>query len=223
MPGRRVVVFGPAYLDRLLRVDRPLIDPALGPPLDQSVDGVCEFGTGPTLDLIDPSGYTIAVNLPAGWPGPTGRIRWKRPIRKGLRDPRFVRGLSWQDDLGGMGAGYAAALNGRLHGALGLESDPTSRAVSRKLDEYSVDHHPIRVPDAPADWTLLVTSGPYGDKLPIGFRGCHARLTRDAAPHRGLTRGAICASWLRCRTIWRRRCCWRRRQRRGSSHRRCGT
>ena len=28
-----------------------------------------------------------------------------------------------------------------------------------------------------ADWTLLVTSGEYGDKLPIGFRGCHMRLT----------------------------------------------
>jgi sugar/nucleoside kinase (ribokinase family) len=180
MPGRRVVVFGPAYLDRVLRVDRPLIDPALGPPLDQSVDGVCEFGTSPTLDLIDPSGYTIAIDLPADWPGPRGKIRWKRPIRKGLRGPQFVRGLSWQDDLGGMGAGYAAALNGRLYSALGPETDPTSQAISRKLDEYGVDHHPIRVPGTPADWTLLVTSGPYGDKLPIGFRGCHARLTRES-------------------------------------------
>jgi ribokinase len=29
------------------------------------------------------------------------------------------------------------------------------------------------VPDHPADWTLLITSGGFGDKLPIGFRGCH--------------------------------------------------
>src|SRR5206468_2000363 len=26
------------------------------------------------------------------------------------------------------------------------------------------------------DWTLLVTSAEFGDKLPIGFRGCHAAL-----------------------------------------------
>jgi sugar/nucleoside kinase (ribokinase family) len=180
MAGRRVEVFGPAYLDRVLHVDRPLIDPAFGPPLDQSVDGVCEFGPDLTLDLIDPSGYTIAIDLPADWPGPRGTIRWKWPIRKGLRGPRFVRGLSWQDDLGGMGAGYAAALSGRLYSALGPETDPTSQLIARKLVEYGVDHQPIRVLDSPADWTLLVTSGPYGDKLPIGFRGCHARLTRES-------------------------------------------
>jgi sugar/nucleoside kinase (ribokinase family) len=174
---RRVVVFGPAYLDRVLRVDRPLVDPALGPPLDQSVDGVCEFGTNPTLDLVDPSGYTIAIDLPAGWPGPKGVIRWERPIREGLHGPRFVEGLCWQDDLGGMGAGYAAALNGRLYSAQGQEIDSISQTIARKLVGYGVDHHPIRVADRPTDWTLLVTSGPYGDKLPIGFRGCHARLT----------------------------------------------
>ncbi|MGP0067862.1 MAG: PfkB family carbohydrate kinase [Isosphaeraceae bacterium] len=180
MTGRRVEVFGPAYLDRVLRVDRPLIDPIYGSPLDQSVDGVREFGPDGTLDLIDPSGYTISIDLPADWPGPTGTIRWNRPIREGLRGRRSVRCLSWQDDLGGMGAGYASALNGRLHSALGSEADPTSRAISRKLDEYGVEHIPIRVPDCPADWTLLVTSGEYGDKLPIGFRGCHARLTPES-------------------------------------------
>ena len=34
-----------------------------------------------------------------------------------------------------MGAGYASALKGRLTSALGSETDPTSRVVSRKLVE----------------------------------------------------------------------------------------
>ena len=153
----------------------------LGPPIDQSVDGVWKFGTNPTLDLVDPSGYTIEVDLPGDWPGPTGEIQLARPIRKGLQGRRVVRGLSWQDDLGGMGAGYAAALNGTLYSVLGPESDPTSQVIARRLAEFGVDHHPIRVPDSPADWTLLITSGEFGDKLPIGFRGCHARLDAGIA------------------------------------------
>ena len=180
MTNRRVIVFGPAYLDRVLRVDRPLIDPALGPPLDQSVEGVCEFGMNPVLDLFDPLGYTISIDLPAGWPGPTGAIRLNGSIGKGLRDRRFVRGLAWNDDLGGMGAGYAAALGGQLYSALGPETDPRSQSILRKLVEYGLTHHPIRVNGATADWTLLVSSGPFGDKLPIGFRGCHASLTRES-------------------------------------------
>jgi hypothetical protein len=57
------MVFGPAYLDRVLHVDRPLVDPRLGrPPLDQSVDGQWKFGPG--LELVDPEGRTIAVELP---------------------------------------------------------------------------------------------------------------------------------------------------------------
>jgi ribokinase len=75
-----------------------------------------------------------------------------------------------------MGAGFAAALGGKLVSALGPEDDPTSRAVSERLAAAGVRHQPIRVPDCAADWTLLVTSGEFGDKLPIGFRGCHAAL-----------------------------------------------
>ncbi|HKI43281.1 MAG TPA: hypothetical protein VKA66_23585 [Mycobacterium sp.] len=44
MANRRVAVFGPAYLDRVLRVNRPLIDPSLGSPIDQSADGEWRFG-----------------------------------------------------------------------------------------------------------------------------------------------------------------------------------
>jgi ribokinase len=180
MANRRVVVFGPAYLDRVLRVDRPLVDPALGPPLDQSVEGVWKFGADGTLQVVDPAGDTIVIDPPAGWPGPIGRVQLANPLRDGLIGRRNVRGLAWQDDLGGMGAGYALALGGSLSSALGSESDPTSQAIAERLARSGITHHPIRVAGLPADWTLLITSGEFGDKLPIGFRGCHAALAPDS-------------------------------------------
>ncbi len=180
MTNRRVAVFGPAYLDRVLAVDGPLIDPSAGPPLDQSVEGAWTFGPENTLALIDPSGDTIAIELPADWPGPTGEIRLSRPICPSGCGRRHVNGLAWHDDLGGMGAGFAAALGGVLWSALGPLGDSMSQAIAGRLAQHGVTHRPLRVVDQPADWTLLVTSGPFGDKLPIGFRGCHERLDAES-------------------------------------------
>jgi sugar/nucleoside kinase (ribokinase family) len=173
MTDRRVEVFGPAYLDRVVHVDRPLLDPSLGPPFDQSTDGEWKFTSNRRIDVIDASGYTLEIELPDDWPGPTGEVRLPRPLREGAKGRRRLRGLAWHDDLGGMGAGYAAALHGILVCSLGAEGDPTSEAISRRLTEHGVAHSAIRVGDRPADWTLLITSGEFGDKLPIGFRGCH--------------------------------------------------
>ena len=171
---RSVVVFGPAYRDRMLRFDMPLTPPGFGPSLDGSVDGHVEPGEG--LTLVDPSGGTLRVDPPIGWPGPWGRIRLSRDLTPG-RGPwtREVRATGWQDDLGGMGPGYAAALGGELVCVLGNAEDPVSGAVASRLATHGIAAVPIRV-DCPADWTLLLTSGPHGDKLPIGFRGCHAGL-----------------------------------------------
>jgi sugar/nucleoside kinase (ribokinase family) len=173
MTARRVEVFGPAYLDRVLRVDRPLFDPSLGPPYDQSTDGTWKFTSARRIDVIDPSGYTLELELPDDWPGPTGEISLASRLRDGAVGKRRLRALEWHDDLGGMGAGYAAALHGTLFNVLGPEDDPTSRSVSQRLTALSIAHTVIRLPDHPADWTLLITSGEFGDKLPIGFRGCH--------------------------------------------------
>jgi len=180
MANRGVAVFGPAYLDRVLRVDRPLIDPALGSPIDQSVDGEWRFGADRSLLVRDPAGYTLEIELPGDWPGPTGAVQLARPIRAGVHGRRAVRGLTWQDDLGGMGPGYAVALCGTLYSALGAEPDPASQAISQRLARIGVIHHPIRVSDRQADWTLLISSGGFGDKLPIGFRGCHAALEPES-------------------------------------------
>lgn len=186
MRDRIVEVLGPAYLDRVLRVDGPILDASQGPPLDLGVDGEWEKQGGEGLELIAPDGFTIAITVPTDWPGPRGIVRLSRPPRVGALGRRAVVAIDWRDDLGGMGAGFAAALGGRLTSALGPETDPTSQAVARLLERYGVVHHPLRVPDHAADWTLLVSSGPFGDKFPVGFRGCHAAIGADALASRAI-------------------------------------
>jgi ribokinase len=177
--SRRITVYGPAYLDRVLRVDGPLVDPDLGPPLDQSVDGQSRFGGGGGLRVCDPSGFEIAAECPSDWPGPMGRIDLDRVLRTGATGRRSVRGISWRDDLGGMGAGFASALGGTLVSALGPEPDPTSLMISDLMKSARIAHRVIRVEGHSADWTLLLTSGGHGDKLAVGFRGCHAAIRPD--------------------------------------------
>jgi len=178
MASRRVEVFGPAYLDRVLRLDGPLVEGSSGPPIDQSSDGTWRFALASTgkIEVIDPAGSTLTIAVPDDWPGPTGEIRLTRTIPALAHARRSLRSLDWHDDLGGMGAGYAAALEGILSSALGPEDDPTSREISWRLSRLEISHRVIRVADHPADWTLLITSGEFGDKLPIGFRGCHAAV-----------------------------------------------
>lgn len=176
MSGRRVVVFGPAYLDRVLRVERALVPRGDGPPLDQSVEGEWKFGHGPIIEVVSPDGYALEIIPPPDWPGPRGAVLLRGSVREGLIGRWAVRANAWSEDLGGMGAGFAAALGGSLYSALGTPNDPTSRSISRLLARDGVAHEAIRLADQTADWTLLVTSGAFGDKLPIGFRGCHAAL-----------------------------------------------
>jgi ribokinase len=173
--NRRVTVFGPAYLDRVLHVDGPLVEPAQG-PIDQSVEGDWKFGPKNELALIDPGGSAIFIELPSDWPGPAGEIRLSRSVSQSASGKRRVRGKSWHDDLGGMGAGFATALHGELWSALGPVEDPMSEAIAQRIARFGITHRPLRVADQTADWTLLVSSGEFGDKLPIGFRGCHERL-----------------------------------------------
>lgn len=176
---RRTEVYGPAYLDRVLRIDRPLLAPGLGPPLDQSVEGRGEFTQSREdgLTLHDPNGPEIQIALPETWPGPWGVIRLNHGLSANPTAWKHaVQGVAWQDDLGGMGAGFAAAFGGRLVSALGPEEEPISRAVEALLVRAGIMHQALRVVGHTADWTLLVTSGAYGDKLPVGFRGCHASV-----------------------------------------------
>jgi ribokinase len=177
-----VVVVGPAYLDRVLRIANSLRggDSA---PIDLSVEGqlegVADSVTG-ELELVDAAGSRIVVAMPRDWPGPWGRIRLLRelgPVECAGGDARQVAATDWEDDLGGMGAGYAQALGGILVHALGEETDAISGRISAMLDAAGIrERRVIRIPGVCADWTLLVTSGRHGDKLPIGFRGCHSAI-----------------------------------------------
>lgn len=178
---RRTIVYGPAYLDRVLRVDRPLLGPREAGVLDGSAECLrVEIAAGPAVGLlvVHRRGRFLVRPLPDAWPGPSGTIITEPggPSDDPRPEPRPVSGLSWIDDLGGMGAGYARAFHGALISALGAINDPMSGRIAAMLAAEGVAHRPIRVPDRPADWTLLVTSGPHGDKLAIGFRGCHAAL-----------------------------------------------
>ncbi len=94
--SRRVEVFGPAYLDRVLRVDRPLFEPSLDPPFDQSTDGEWKFTAGRGIDVIDPSGYALEVEPPQ-------RLAGADRARSGFR-AGFERARG--------GGGDCAALNG---------------------------------------------------------------------------------------------------------------
>jgi ribokinase len=187
MNARRVLVFGPAYLDRVLRVDRPLIADEQAPPIDQSVEGEWKFADRGTIAVLSPDGSVIEIDPPPGWPGPWGEVRLRSSVPVGANRRHSVQGIGWLDDLGGMGAGYAASMDGSLHSALGPESDANSRAVSERLEHYRIDHHPIRVAGRTADWTLLITSGEFGDKLPVGFRGCHDAIDPEDLAHRAAT------------------------------------
>lgn len=178
----RVLVYGPAYLDRVLRVHGPLLDPALGGPLDRSVEGRLDYRGGARLLLLDPLNSVLDIELPPDWPGPSGLLRLSAPLAPSCLGHRQIQSRQWLDDLGGMGAGYASALLGTLVSALGPPDDPMTIAISQLLQNAEIPHQSVPIPHHAADWTLLVTSGPHGDKLPIGFRGCHAALTQLPSP-----------------------------------------
>ncbi len=166
---RKTLVFGPAYLDRVVRVDRPLIDPNVGGVVDRSSLGHWE--SVDSSRRIQVSGLPqgdLSIDLPDDWPGPSGLVRLEGETN--AKPSRALRCTAWQDDLGGMGAGYAKALGGKLCLVIGDESDPINAQVVQLLQASGIDHRPIVVPGRIGEWTLLISSGEFGDKLPIGFR-----------------------------------------------------
>ncbi len=186
-PAGSTLVLGPAYLDRVIRVDRPLLDPMLGlDPLDRSVDGDHrpDPGSEDFLRLVDPAGGGLTIGFPDDWPADPGAGTTigleRRVLGPGVRS---VQALMWADLLGGMGPGFAASLGGTLISALGSSDDLTSQIVAALLGQVRIAHEPVRIAGREADWTLLISSGPHGDKLAVGFRGCHSAWT-DFEPWR---------------------------------------
>ncbi|MFO0956362.1 MAG: hypothetical protein U0800_02715 [Isosphaeraceae bacterium] len=168
-----VAVYGPAYLDRVLMVDRPLRRDPRRPAIDRSAEAssVEPLGEFPSMLVLEDGTGRIRIDrLPMDWPGPTGRMRIAPPGLN-LDGDWGVEARAWHDDLGGMGAGYARALGGTLHPILGDLADPSTVAIERLLNDQAIRYQAVHGPGRSSDWTLLVSSGPHGDKLPLGFRG----------------------------------------------------
>ena len=222
---RRVQVFGPAYLDRVLRVDGPCSTRRSVPPGSERRRPLGVRARA--HDCVDPAGDVDRRRAPRRLAGPDrrGHALAAPPgsSDRGVLAAESVRGVSWHDDLGGMGAGFAAAPRGRAGRrprARGRPDQPGRRRTpGAGRDRPPADPGRRTIP--PTGRCSSPAAG-IGDKLPIGFRGCHAALRRRL-PDAGARRRATSASWRRCRTGWRPRPCAGRARPSGSSPRRCGT
>ncbi len=175
------LVFGPAYADLVLRVEAPLLPSGV---VDGSYEGR-PMGVSDRWSIRDESNATIEILAP-DWHSDSGanpsRIQVSgrfTPHVGGFR--REIRGHLVGRFLGGMGAGYARALGGRLVSALGRSHDEPDAIASFLVQALAVEgiaHSPLYVEGQNTDWTLLVSSGNHGDKLAIGFRGCHSGVSR---------------------------------------------
>lgn len=181
MARNRPTIFGPAYLDVVLTLDRPLL--AGGPVLDQSLpaarltprdDGV--------LEVVGPAGDRLVFQLPADQSEFAATCELCEPVLARTQPGRTVTGeypvANAVRQLGGMGAGYAKALGGLLRMPVG--DDAVGREVLQLLAIHEIDTVPALLPDCPSDTSLLLQS-PQGDKLAIGVRRAMTRwqVTRE--------------------------------------------
>jgi len=170
-----VLVYGPAYLDFVIRIDRPIASV----PIDLGSDGFLEVDSREHLAIESPNGSCLMVWGLRDQGMPKGRLRTLHDVLP-AQFSKTVQAVETVEDLGGMGAGFAAALGGRLVSALAGESDVFSARIRRLAKRCGIGHAPVIVAGHPqADSTFILSSGPFGDKLPIGLRGCHAGLTFD--------------------------------------------
>lgn len=184
------IVYGPAYLDRVVHVDRPL---APGRRLDGSMDGMLTLGES-SAHIEDRAGGVLSLRGLDLVGRPLGGVRVDGTIGLEPHHERTVDVVSDRDDLGGMGAGFASAFGGILVSALGPIGEPIGSRVAAMLTSQGIEHRPVRVPATTSDWSLIVSSGPFGDKLAIGFRGCHAGMPRFDATGEASCRLLIAAA-----------------------------
>jgi len=183
MARNRPTIFGPAYLDVVLTLDRPLL--AGGPVLDQSLpaarltprdDGV--------LEVVGPTGDRLVCLLPPDQAEFAASCELCEPVLARTQPGRIVTGeypvASAVRQLGGMGAGYAKALDGLLRMPIG--DDAVGREVLQLLAAHEIDAVPALLPDCPSDTSLLLQS-PQGDKLAIGVRQAMVRWQVTSEDH----------------------------------------
>ncbi|HEY3417826.1 MAG TPA: PfkB family carbohydrate kinase [Armatimonadota bacterium] len=176
-----ILVYGPAYLDLVLEIDRPLL---LGTLLDQSLPAAhITHAEGETLQVLGPTGDRLAFHLPPGC-GDAATYHLSEPVLARLQGEgteQIITGeypaVCVRRQLGGMGAGYAMALHGLLRSPIGLQRGRPEAVGAQVLEEfarYGIRHQPCLLPDCPSDTSLIILSA-RGDKLAIGLRQAMVR------------------------------------------------
>jgi sugar/nucleoside kinase (ribokinase family) len=175
----RYLIFGPAYLDLSVTIARPLLDDHTR-RIDQSLAATARTGADDGhLHVVSPHGDHLVCPLPAGESGASATYLLGEPILARVLSaahPPALTGVypvsSVTPMLGGMGAGYAAALQGILRMPLGGSvgrPDAVGHDVCARLSRLGIRHHPTLYDGWTSDSTLLLLT-PSGDKLAIGLR-----------------------------------------------------
>ncbi|MHB0939545.1 MAG: carbohydrate kinase family protein [Armatimonadota bacterium] len=180
MARNRPTIFGPAYLDVVFTLDRPLL--AGGPTLDQSLPAIRLIPRDDgVLEVVGPTGDRLVFVLPPDQAEFAATCELCEPVLARTQPGRMVTGeypvASAVRQLGGMGAGYAKALGGLLRMPVG--DDAVGREILQLLAQHEIDAVPALLPDCSSDTSLLLQS-PQGDKLAIGVRQAMIRWQAGA-------------------------------------------
>ncbi|MHB9024328.1 MAG: carbohydrate kinase family protein [Armatimonadota bacterium] len=183
-PESQILVYGPAYIDLVLEIDRPLL-PAPDVLLDQSLPAARIVpGDAGTLRVLGPTGDHLVFHLSPEQTGEAATYHLSEPVLARLQGEgtgQIITGeypdACMRRQLGGMGAGYARALNGLLRAPIGLrrgKPDTVGCQVLQELARYEIRHQPCFLPDCPSDTSLIILTT-RGDKLAIGLRQAMVR------------------------------------------------
>jgi sugar/nucleoside kinase (ribokinase family) len=182
-PAVNVQVVGPAYLDDVVDVEGALcLDGRTRIDYSRTEARRSRLAEpGACLLIESPGGDSIRVTDPSAKGGLRIELAEDRIVDAAgdappLRSTVSLRGR--RTLLGGMGAGYALALGGRLVLPVG-EDDAEGREMLRLLDAHGITHRAVPVAGQATDTTLLVWSS-TGDKLPIGRRTASRAVRAEA-------------------------------------------
>ncbi|HOS42315.1 MAG TPA: PfkB family carbohydrate kinase [Armatimonadota bacterium] len=178
---KRILIFGPAYLDVVVEISGPLA----AVPLDQSLPAAARAPRADGRITLDgPTGDHLVFPLPPDAASEAAHFTLAEPVlsRVGREDPAVgehaVARVRVQP--GGMGAGYALALGAALSAPFG--EDAVGARVRAALGEMGVHVVPALLPDCPSDTSLVILSA-RGDKLAVGVRRALVRWMPTAEDH----------------------------------------
>jgi sugar/nucleoside kinase (ribokinase family) len=181
-------VIGAAYLDEVVDVEGALC-PDGRTRIDYSRTEACREPLpepGVAYLIESPGGDSIRIADPAAQSGTRIVLAEDRILDTAgkaapLRSEVALRGRRVL--LGGMGAGYALALGGRLVLPLG-EAGPEGQEVRRLLGAHGIAFRAVPVAGQSTDTTVLIWSS-AGDKLPIGRRTASRAVSAQALLEQG--------------------------------------